>query len=48
MWVQKRHYEGGNILFMDGHVDLIREPAKLLIKYWEPDYDSFNPTFMEP
>jgi len=43
--IQGRHYDGGNILFMDGHVDLIRDPPKMKIEYWEPGYTAINPEY---
>jgi len=41
--IQRRHYDGGNVLFMDGHVELVREQQKMKISYWEPGYDSVSP-----
>ena len=55
MWVVARHYNGGNLLFFDGHVELAKgDRARTIpgftgtytdnmIRYWEPDYDIVNP-----
>jgi len=43
--IQKRHYDGGNVLFMDGHIELVRDPPKLKLKYWEPGYDTISPEY---
>ena len=42
-YIVKRHYSGGNILFFDGHVDLVTDIAKRDIKVWEPDYTDTYP-----
>ena len=42
--ILERHYGGGNILFFDGHVTLVKD-EKRMIRYWEPDYDQTNPGY---
>jgi prepilin-type N-terminal cleavage/methylation domain-containing protein/prepilin-type processing-associated H-X9-DG protein len=41
-FILKRHFKGGNILFFDGHLDLIKDPRKMDIEYWEPGYTTVN------
>ena len=43
--ILERHYGGGNVLFFDGHVELIKDAEKRRIRYWEPDYDTVNPGY---
>ncbi len=45
VWILERHYGGGNILFFDGHVQMVKDPEKRQIRYWEPDYDKTNPGY---
>jgi len=45
VWLLARHYGGGNILFFDGHVELIKDAERRLIRYWEPDYDQTDPGY---
>ncbi|NQT51576.1 hypothetical protein HQ576_05980, partial [bacterium] len=51
-YILKRHFGGGNILFFDGHITLVKgddskdidgtEVPNNDIRYWEPDYESVN------
>ena len=43
VWILERHYGGGNVLFFDGHVQLVKDAEKRKIRYWEPNYDQANP-----
>jgi len=41
--VLDRHNGGGLVVFFDGHVSLVRDPARRRIRYWEPDYEKSPP-----
>ncbi|MFW6108642.1 MAG: type II secretion system protein [bacterium] len=43
VWILQRHFGGGNVVFFDGHVQLVQDDEKRKISYWEPDYDQVNP-----
>ncbi len=45
VWILERHYGGGHILFFDGHIKLVKDPEQRKIRYWEPDYDAFTPSY---
>ena len=38
-----RHDGGGQILFLDGHVFLAKDPVTRRISHWEPGYDKLSP-----
>lgn len=41
--VAPRHHGCGHILFFDGHVQIVKDPEKRRIRFWEPDYDKVTP-----